>query len=97
MNLSSPTGLVFVFAFAGITALLSGNWVAAAAFATSAAGFALAGKASAADLALVRPTSGSALPAWRRDSSWLLVGIAITLFGFQIGQALHQAVNHLSN
>jgi hypothetical protein len=97
MKLSSPTSLVFVFAFAGIAALLSGNWVAAVAFATSAAGFTLAGQASAADLALVRHTGASSLPAWRRDSSWLLVGTAIALFSFQIGQALHQAVNHLNH
>jgi hypothetical protein len=97
MKLTSPTSLLFVFAFAGIAALLSGNWVAAVAFATSAASFALAGHASAADLALVRHTRASSLPAWRRDSSWLLVGTAITLFGFEIGQALHQAVNYLSH
>lgn len=97
MKLSSPTSLIFVFAFTGITALLAGNWVAAVAFATSAAGFALAGPASATDLALVRRASTSSLPAWRRDSSWLMVCTAITLFGFQIGQALHQAVNHLGH
>ncbi|MFD2720945.1 hypothetical protein ACFST9_19650 [Hymenobacter monticola] len=97
MKLTSPTTLVFVFSFAGIAALLSGNWVAAAAFATAAAGFALAGQASAADLALVSHPGASSLPAWRRDSSWLLVCTAITLFGVEIGQALHQAVNHLSH
>jgi hypothetical protein len=97
MKLNSPTSLIFVFALTGIAALLAGNWVAATAFATSAAGFALAGQASAADLALVRRTRASSLPAWRRDSSWLMVCTAITLFGFQIGQALHQAVNHLSH
>ena len=97
MKLTSTTTLIFVFAFVGITALLSGNWVAAAAFATSAAGFALAGHASAADISLVRHAGASLLPTWRRDSSWLLVGTAITLFGFQIGQAMHQAVNHLNN
>ena len=97
MKLTSPTTLIFVFAFAGIAALLSGNWVAAAAFATMAAGFALAGQATTADLTLVRQTGTSSLPAWRRDSSWLLVCTAIALFGVQIGQALHQAVNHLSH
>ena len=97
MKLTSPTTLVFVFAFAGITALLAGNWVGAAAFATAAAGFVLAGQASAADLALVCPTGASSLPAWRRDSSWLLTCTAITLFGVQIGQALHQAANNLSH
>ena len=96
MKLTSPTTLIFVFAFAGVVALLSGNWVAAAAFATMAASFALAGQASAADLVLVRRASASSLPAWRRGSSWLLAYTAIALFSVQIGQALHQAFNQLS-
>jgi hypothetical protein len=97
MKLGSPTTLLFVFALSSVAALLSGNWVAAVAFATTAVSFALAGSASAADLALVRRPVTSSLPAWRRDSSWLMVCTGITLFGFEIGQALHQAVNHLSH
>ncbi len=96
MKPSSPTALVVIFALAGSASLLTSNWVAAVAFATMAASFALAGQASAADLALVRRAGASSLPAWRRDGSWLLAYTAITLFSVQIGQALHQAVNHLS-
>ena len=84
MKLTSPTSLVLIFAFTSITALLTRNWVAAAAFASIAAGFALTSQASAVDLALFRRTSTSSLPAWRRDSAVLSVCTAITLFGFQL-------------
>ena len=97
MKLNSPTSLVLIFAFSSITAVLTRNWVAAAAFASMAAGFALTGQSSTMNPAWSSKTAAPAFPAWRRDSAMLLVCTSITLFGFQIGQALHQAVNHLSH
>ena len=96
MKLNSTPGVIFLFAPTSLASLIGHNWVDAAAFATMAAGFALTGQAGAAHLALPNQAGAPSLPAWRRDSSLLLVGTAILLFGFQSGQALHQAVNNLS-
>ena len=87
-KLNVITGLIFGLLSLG--PLLSHDWVAAAAWGTMGLGFGLS------DLAFAPATSYGAaahsLPTWRRSSSMVLVGAAIVLFSYQIGQALHYAV-----
>ena len=87
-KLNVTTGLIFGIISLGL--LLAHDWLAAAACGTLALGFGLS------DLSYApAPSPGVAalpLPTWRRYSSMLLVGAAILLFGYQIGQDLHRAV-----
>ena len=96
MKLNSVTAFIFIFALTSITSLITHNWVNAAAFAIMAAGFIISGNTGVTDFALSNQTGAPSLSAWRHDSAYLLVCTAITLFGFQIGQALYEAVNNLS-
>lgn len=88
-KLNVITGLIFGLLSLG--PLLSHDWVAAAAWGAMSLGLGFS------DLAFAPATSyGAAAPSlltWRRSSSMVLVGAAITLFSYQIGQALHNVVN----
>ena len=96
MKLNQLTSLAFIFALTSFSSMVTRDWVAAAAFGTMAAGFALSGQTHASGLRLAYQAGAPSLPAWRRGSSLLLIYTAITLFGYQIGQALHSVVNHAS-
>ena len=96
MKLNQLTSLAFIFVLTSLSSMVTRNWVAAAAFGTMAAGFALSGQTHASGLRLAYQAGAPSLPAWRRGSSLLSICTAITLFGYQIGQALHSAVNHAS-
>ena len=88
-KLNVVTGLIFGLLSFG--PLLSHDWVAAAAWGAMSLGFGLS------DLAFAPATSYGAaahsLPTWRRSNSMVLVGAAIMLFSYQVGQALHNVVN----
>jgi len=88
-KLNVTTGLVFGLFSLG--PLFSHDWVAAAAFGTMGLGFGLSDLTFAP--AMPYGFAAPSLPTWRRYSSMLLVCAAIVLFGYQIGQALHDAVN----
>lgn len=87
-KLNVTTGLIFGIISFGL--LLGHNWLAAAACGTLALGFGLSDLAYAP--ALSPGAVAGTLPTWQRYSSMLLVGTAILLFGYQIGQDLHSAV-----
>ncbi|WP_210518097.1 hypothetical protein [Hymenobacter terricola] len=88
-KLNVITGLIFGLISLGW--LLVHNWLATAACGTLALGFGLSDLAYAPSLTY--GTAAPALPSWRRYSSMLLVGSALLLFGYQIGQDLHSAIN----
>ncbi len=84
-KLNVITGLLF--GLLSLVHAVSGNWLAAAASGTLAAGFALSDLAYAPALAH-GDASTTPLPTWRRYSSMLLVGVALLLFGYQISHDL---------
>ena len=87
-KLNVITGLIFGLLSLG--PLLSHDWVAAAAWGAMGLGFGLSNLTFAS-----APSYGAdahSLPAWRRFSSMVLMIAALMLFGYQIGQALHDAV-----
>ena len=88
-KLNVITGLIFVLL--GLGSALAHSWLATAACGTLGLGFGLSDLSYAP--ALTYGAAAPALPAWRRYSSMLLVSAAILLFGYQIGQDLHQAVH----
>ena len=79
-KLNVITGLLF--GLLSLVHAVSGNWLAAAASGTLAAGFGLSDLAYAPGLPAGYATP--ALPTWRRYGSMLLVGVALLLFGYQI-------------
>ena len=87
-KLNVITGLIFGLLSLG--PLLSHNWVAAAAWGAMGLGFGLSKLAFAP--APYYEAAAHSLPTWRRYNSMVLMVIALILFGYQIGQALHDAV-----
>ncbi|MBD2721818.1 hypothetical protein [Hymenobacter armeniacus] len=89
-KLNVAIGLIFGIISLGW--LLAHNWLAAAACGTLALGFGFSDLAYAPALTTA-VAAAPALPGWRRYGSMLLVGVAILLFGYQIGQDLRGAVH----